>query len=165
MHEATDSTDCKPADRSMYGPLPCTDTLVTLLVTGERTAGRFALVEAVERRGAAHPLHVHSREDELIYVLQGQVRFHQDGAWFERRAGESVLLPKGHEHTYVVGSAGARLLVVLVPAGLEDYYRELVQPAGGPCAYQDAERLVVVAARYGVDITGPPPALKSQSQP
>lgn len=136
---------------------PCTGSPVTVLVPGHRTEERFALVEMVERAGAAHPLHVHSREDEIIHVLEGRVRFHLDGAWIERGAGESLHLPKAREHSYTVGPDGARLLVLLVPAGLEGYYRELGRPVEGPCVYQDAERLVVAAARYGIDITGPPP--------
>jgi hypothetical protein len=54
-------------------------------------------------------------------------------------------------------SEAARLLVLAIPAGLDGYYRELGQLSAGPCEYQEAERLVVVAARYGIDITGPPP--------
>lgn len=155
MHHAAESA----AQTTKGCPaLPCTETLATLLVTGEETDGQFALVEVVERESAAHPLHVHSREDELVYVLKGHVRFYLDGVWIERGAGEGMLLPKGREHTYEAVSEGARLLVLLVPAGLDGYYRELSQRADGPCVYQDAERLVVVAARYGVDITGPPPA-------
>jgi quercetin dioxygenase-like cupin family protein len=136
--------------------LPCTGALATVLVAGDRTAGRFALVETVERGGVAHPLHVHSREDETVYLLEGQVRFYLDGAWIERGAGETLVLPRGHEHAHAVMSDAARLLVLLAPAGLEGYYRELGEPAGAS-AYQDAERLVVVAARYGIDITGPAP--------
>ena len=137
--------------------LPCTDTLVALLVTGERTEGRFALIEATERGGTSHPLHVHSREDELVYVLEGHVRFHLDGRWFERRAGDSMLLPRGREHTYAVESELAKLLLLVAPAGLEGYYWELAQPTNGTCVYQDAERLVIIAAEHGIDITGPPP--------
>jgi quercetin dioxygenase-like cupin family protein len=127
---------------------------VTVLVPGDRTEGRFALVEAVEHAGAAHPLHVHSREDELVHVLEGRVRFHLDGAWIERGAGDHLLLPRGSEHAWAVVSGAARLLVLLAPAGLEGAFRELARLTEGPCMYQEAERLVVVAARYGIEITG-----------
>ena len=90
-------------------------------------------------------------------MLDGLVSFHLDGHWAERQSGESILLPREREHTYAVGPGGARLIVLVAPAGLEGYYQELSQPNSWPCAYQDAERLVVVAARYGIDITGPPP--------
>lgn len=139
--------------------LPCTGTRATVLVAGDRTEGRFAIVEAVERGGATDPLHVHSREDELVHVLEGRLRFYLDGAWIERGPGDTLLLPRGSEHSHAVVSERARLLILLIPAGLEGSYRELGQPAAGPCVYQDAERLVVVAARYGIDITGPAPPI------
>jgi quercetin dioxygenase-like cupin family protein len=153
-HEANGSTHVTEG----WCALPCTGTRATVLVSGDRTEGRLAIVEAIEHGGATHPVHVHSREDELVYVLEGRVRFYLDGAWIERGSGETLLLPRGSEHSHAVVSA-ARLLVVLTPAGLEGYYRELGQPAAGPCVYQDAERLVVVAARYGIDITGPAPPI------
>ncbi len=154
MHQETEGA--APA-RGQGLVLRCTDTLVVLLVTGERTEGRFALIEVTERGGTSHPLHVHSREDEFVYVIEGHVRFHLQGRWFERRAGECMFLPRGQEHTYAVESELAKLLVLVAPAGLEGYYWELAQPTSGPCVYQDAERLVIIAAKQGVDITGPPP--------
>jgi uncharacterized cupin superfamily protein len=114
-------------------------------------------VEVVEQGGVVHPLHIHNREDELVHVLEGRLRFYLDGAWIERGPGETLLLPRGSEHSHTVVSDAARLLVLLAPAGLEESCRELSQPAAGPCVYQNAERLVVVAARYGIDITGPEP--------
>lgn len=161
MNEAT--AGASPATEDSRA-LPCMEGHVSLLVTGEHTEGQFALIETVECEGCWHPLHVHSREDELVYVLEGQVQFHMDGIWITRRAGESMILPRGREHTYATTSNLARLLILMVPAGLEGYYRELGQPVNGPCVYQDAERLVIVAARYGIDTTGPPPPLESQSQ-
>lgn len=154
MYQIPDNTSAAP---DSCAALDCADSVVTLLVTGSVTEGRFALIEVVEKGGVEHPLHVHSREDELVCVLDGLVSFHLDGQWVERKTGEILLFPRGREHTYAVGPEGARLLVLMTPAGLEGYYQELAQPERGPCEYQDAERLVVVAARYGVTITGPRP--------
>ncbi len=64
-------------------------------------------------------------------------------------------LPKGSEHTFSVKSEQARLLVMLVPAGLEGYYQELGVPTGQPEEEVSVERQVATAARYGVEITGP----------
>lgn len=128
--------------------------LVSPLVTAEQTGGRYALLEMVLRRGEESPLHTHTREDELVYVLQGEVTFYLGGKQLEREAGECVLLQRGCEHTYCIESEEARLLVLLMPAGLEGYYQELDRHTGDE---QYIERLVTVAARYGVEITGPPP--------
>lgn len=124
-----------------------------LVVTAEETQGRFAVIETRERRGQEPPLHAHGREDELVHVLEGEVTFHKDGQRLACPTGTSVLLPAGSEHTYRVESEVARLLVVLVPPGLEGLYRELRGDGEPP----DAERLITVSARYGVEITGPGP--------
>ncbi len=85
-------------------------------------------------------------------------------------AGTGLLLPRGHEHTFRVESEEARLLVVLLPAGPEDFYLELGafgdRDSGARTpANQDMERLVTVAARYGVEITGPGPDQPGRSAP
>ena len=73
----------------------------------------------------------------------------------ERRdcpAGTCALLPRGREHSFSVESDEARLLVILVPAGMEGHYRDRGCRATG-----DLERLVTEAAGYGVAIAGPAP--------
>ena len=129
-----------------------------VLVAGGDTGGRFAAVELGTGPGAEPPLHRHTREDELVYVLEGEVVFHLDGARVPCGPQGRLFLPRGREHTLAVASGGARLLVLLIPAGLEGYFREMAGPGGAaPGAAPDFERLVTVAARYGVEITGPPP--------
>ena len=117
--------------------------------------GRVAILERVERRGAEPPFHLHSREDEIVYVLEGALTYYVDEDTHHASAGTCVFLPRGCEHTFSVESDEARLLVMVVPAGLEDFYDELDGDVIG--AATDIERLVTVAARYGVEITGPPP--------
>lgn len=139
---------------------------IRIVVSGRESNGRFTVLESLEHRGASHPLHLHHREDELIYVLDGQVSFQQGGVWTAGRAGDCQFLPRGQEHTYVIESERARLLILHTPAGLEDYYQALCEPAGEKCDYQEAERLVVLAARFGVDITGPAPESRNvQAKP
>jgi hypothetical protein len=63
-------------------------------------------------------------------------------------------LPRGVEHAHVVATELARMLVFVVPAGLEGFYREVGALGASP---PDVERLVAMAARYGCEITGPTP--------
>ena len=130
------------------------DEAAGVLVAGEETGGRLAVVELRERRGAGPPRHIHGREDEVVYVLAGRVTFEVDGATVDAGAGTCLVLPRGREHTYRVRSGTARLLVIAVPAGLEGYFRDLGRPAESGAAGA-IERLVTVAARHGVTITGP----------
>ena len=127
---------------------------VRLLVTGADTKGRLALAEIKATRGAEPPRHLHHWEDEIVYVLEGEVTFALNDEHLPRSTGSCVVLPAGHEHAYAIESEEARLLVITVPAGLEDLYRELGGLNGA--GRSDVERLVTVAARYGVEITGPP---------
>jgi len=128
-----------------------------ILIDGLATQGRFALIEIRERQGAGALCHLHRSEDEAIYVLEGDVAFEMDGERITGSAGTCVFLAARSEHGYTVTSDEARLLVIVSPAGLEDLYQEAREPgAPGP---RDIEHLASLAARYGIDITGPAPAM------
>jgi quercetin dioxygenase-like cupin family protein len=127
----------------------------TVLVAGDLTNGRFAVIEAREKHGAEPPRHVHSREDEFIYVLEGRVTFEREGERFDGGPGMWLYLPRGSQHRFSVESAEARLLVMLAPAGIEDWLRDLRLPDSPTADPNTVERLVSTAARHGVAITGP----------
>jgi quercetin dioxygenase-like cupin family protein len=84
---------------------------------GEREPGRGAAVtEYVTRKGEEPPDHTHPTEDEIFYVLSGEVAFHCDGETFEAGAGGFVYLPSGIEHGYTILSDGdVRLLAITFP--------------------------------------------------
>ncbi len=136
--------------------------LVTFLLTGEETGGRFALVRATARRGGEPPCHLHRREDETLCVLAGDLTCYVGGEPRSVLAGTCVYLPRGLEHGFVVESDEATILHLFTPAGYEGAIRELGMAApsntASPAAagLPDVERLVTVAARYGCEITGPP---------
>lgn len=130
-------------------------TSLTLLIGGAETGGKLALLEVCVGRDTLVPLHLHHWEDEIIYVLEGEVMFHLDGVRRAGPAGTRVLLPRGSEHAYTVESAVARLLIIVAPAGLEQFYGE--QLRHGSVSGADVEWLVTAGAKYGVEVTGPPP--------
>ena len=141
--------------RSGKGPRPSPwGDAIRLLVTGADTKGCCALVEMTTRRGAEPPCHLHHREDQVVYVLEGNLTFCLEDERLPRSAGTSVLLPAGREHGFAVDSDEAKLLVIVAPAGLEDFYAAVTEaiPAGQPAV----EWLVALAARHGIEITGPP---------
>ena len=122
-----------------------------ILVASEATGGRLAIVALTLVRGAEPPRHLHHWEDEALYVLDGELAVCLGGEWRRVPAGGAVLLRRGVEHTVAVVGEEARVLTVLAPGGFEGFYREL----GG--AAPDLDQLVATAARYGCEITGPPP--------
>ncbi len=121
---------------------------------GADTGGAWAMVE-LHATGANPPLHLHEREDEAFYVLEGRVRVWIGDAEFEAQAGSFVLARRGVQHTYARLSDGIlKLLVLIAPAGFEHMFDELAQLSEAD--QRDPSVLGEVAARYGVRTLGPP---------
>jgi quercetin dioxygenase-like cupin family protein len=126
------------------------------------TAGRVAVLEHRVPRGGGSPLHVHHREDEWFYVLEGEVTFWVGGEVHVAGPGGFVYGPRGIPHTFMVSSDEARFLLVTEPAGFADFVRAFAEPAATdelsppPTEAPDVEALTRLAAEYGIDIVGPP---------
>ena len=124
---------------------------VLVKASAENTGGAFALF--VEDEPADTPLHVHEREDELFYVLEGEHVFQVGDEEHRVGPGGLVFAPRGipHAQRRVVPRTG-RVLVLTAPAGLEGFFRELAAAdrAGtlGPEAYASA------SANHGITWIG-----------
>ncbi|HEX5450001.1 MAG TPA: cupin domain-containing protein [Gaiellaceae bacterium] len=139
-------------------------TLVRPKLTGVQTAGRFALWELVLPRGAAPPLHTHP-QDETFYVLEGDLVAWADTETARCGPGAVVFVPGGVPHAFRVESDSARVLFLSTPAGIEEFVRDLSEPAGYPWlppppdgARVSAERMEKANRAHGVVNVGPPPA-------
>lgn len=84
---------------------------------GELHPGRgAALIEYTTRKGEEPPDHTHPTEDEIFYVLKGDLTFRCGGETFDVGEGGFIYLPQGIEHGYTIRSEGiVRLLVVTFP--------------------------------------------------
>ena len=103
--------------------------LTTNLVEKKDSNGALCLVEAILAPGAEPPPHVHSREDELFYVLEGELDVYVGEEAFKVEAGECVFLPRFKPHTFVIRSPRLRVLILFTPAGLEEAFRGASRPA------------------------------------
>ena len=136
--------------------------LVTIKSTAESTGGRVAVIEHLSPQGSGSPLHVHSREDEWFFVLDGELTFWVDGRTSVAPAGTFVFGPKGIPHTFVVSSERARFLLVAEPAGFERFVRTVGEPAPrleippAPSEPPDFDALAAAAAQFDLKIIGPP---------
>jgi quercetin dioxygenase-like cupin family protein len=137
-------------------------TLATVKSSSETTDGRVAVIEQLAPQGTGSPLHVHQREDEWFYVLEGALTFWVGGEVIEAAAGSFVYGPRGVPHTFVVSSPQARFLLVAEPAGFERFLRGSSEPARTRTIPPPAEPpsdpapLVAAAAEHGIEILGPP---------
>lgn len=134
--------------------------LPTLIQASSKTTnGAFGLVENWSMPpGFASPYHVHHREDESFYVVEGEVAFILNGAWKRVGPGVFVYGPREIPHGFkVVGDAQARILILCTPAGFENFVLEMARPLDEPPAPPDMQKLIAAAARAGIDILGPLP--------
>ena len=136
--------------------------LMTFLATGADTQGRFALIEMVGRKGNAPPPHVHHREDEIFYVLEGELAVSVGHRTMKAVPGTMVFLPRNVQHSFTVESEQARMLVLLTPAGFEGWFKEfsvpppaMTLPPATEVAYGDVQRMLEVAPRYGLEFVLP----------
>src|SRR6516165_4727782 len=132
--------------------------LMTFLATGEETQGQFALIEAVGRRGNVPPPHIHRQEDEITYVLEGEVVFSVAGRTIKGTPGTMIFLPRDERHSFTIESEQARMLILVTPAGLEGWFKEFSVPAQAmtlPPAdkptYGEVQRMLEVGLRYGLE--------------
>lgn len=138
------------------------DFLVTIKSSAQTTDGRVAVVEHLAPQGAGSPLHVHHREDEWFYVIDGELTFWVGGQVINAPAGSFVYGPREIPHTFIVNSAEARFLLVTEPAGFENFLRALSEPAQTltlpppSAASPDPQQMMATAAEYGIEILGPP---------
>ena len=114
------------------------------------------LVEMTEvPAGDMPPLHVHHDDDEGFYVLAGEVTLFTPGHQVTLRPGDFLLAPRGVPHTYRVSDGGpAAWICTSQPARLGPFVREVAS-----LERKDPAALGEVAARYGVEILGPPGAM------
>ncbi|HLM32729.1 MAG TPA: quercetin 2,3-dioxygenase [Gaiellaceae bacterium] len=103
--------------------------LAEIKATAADTGGQMTIVEVTEHPGAEAPLHVHHRDDEGFWVLEGEVTFEVGETTIEASAGDYVFGPRDIPHRFTVGDRGCRMLFVLVPGGFEELVRATSDPA------------------------------------
>ena len=132
------------------------------LATGDDTNGKYALWEAHVPPGGGPPPHVHSREEEGFFVLEGEVALYVGNERHVLTAGTFANIPVGTVHGFKNESnRPARMLISVAPAGLEKMFFEVGVPAAqgattaAPPTKAEIEKLMAAAPRYGIEIRVP----------
>jgi len=106
------------------------------------TGGNLTLIESHTRGGA--PLHLHTKEDEYFYVVEGKIIVKCDGNIFHAEKGSFIFLPRDTAHEWDVESKeGATVLMITVPAMLEDFLHKFH-------AASSREERTAVADAFGI---------------
>jgi quercetin dioxygenase-like cupin family protein len=117
-------------------------------LTGEDTAGAFAMVEQQNLPGTSIPSHMHTREQETFYIAEGQVEFTSGQETIVAGPGTTVFLPAKTPHSFkVIGDQPARVIVLISPPGCEKMFEELAALPPGP---PDMGKIANIIGHYGV---------------
>jgi quercetin dioxygenase-like cupin family protein len=138
-------------------------SLAIVHVSGEQTEGRFCLVEFVTPPDDMTPLHLHRRDSQTTYVLEGEMTFYLPGESRIVKAGQCIHQPSATPQTGQVTSVvPARMLDINSPAGFDRFVAAAGTPAESltlppaPESPPDFEQLSALADAHGIDILGPP---------
>ena len=133
----------------------------TWKASAAETDGALLLFEDLMTQGKTTPLHVHANEDEVLYVLDGEIRVHIDGSEHTVGPRGVAVAPRGSPHAFFVTSPLARVLTLQTPGSAESFYRDASEPASAdtdPSGPVDFDRLRAAAERTGgMQVLGPPP--------
>ena len=125
---------------------------VRFMIGGFESGERFSLVEhPMSPRALAAPLHLHTREDEYSFVLQGRMGALLGDEVVEAGPGELVFKPRNQWHTFWnAGDGPCRILELISPAGFERFFEELVDMGGVTQAAPEA--FAQLRERYGLEM-------------
>jgi len=130
--------------------------LAVIKATAEDTAGGHTLVEITVDPGYETPLHIHHREDEGFWMLDGSATFTVGEEIVEAGPGAYLFGPKDIPHKWRAGADGARLLYLFAPGGFEELIRAMSEPAKEltppPSDLPIPENVVELAAEFGVEL-------------
>ena len=129
--------------------------IVSFLVKGNDTGGRFALVEYKTKPGNEPPPHIHLWENELYYVLEGELEFHHGSERTRGGVGDTVFLPQGEAHTFCALTPLVRTLILVQsiddrPVGLDRFFAEMSEPAQSMALPSDAVTYAVADLRHAI---------------
>ncbi len=142
--------------------------MITFLAEAQDTVGQIMFLEGLVPKGFGPPPHIHTREDEAMYVVEGSLKFYVEDEVFEAPPGTFVYLPKRKVHWFTLDTDEARLLSFTVPGGNEGFFRGLGEvaltlslpprPPAGPPPPEWMEKANRIGEEYGIIFPRPPQA-------
>lgn len=141
-------------------PLNIFGDTVVIKVSGQDTGGKYSVMTGETPPLGGPPLHVHRDVNETFYVLEGKFMFELDGVQHIAEAETTVQIPPGVKHLYQnVGDSVGRTLLIVEPAGLDDFFGELAEVLKQP-GEPPMEVIAVLHDKFGMDLYGPPAAMR-----
>ena len=142
--------------------------LLSFLATGDATGGRSAFFIHTSKPGNEPPPHLHEREHETFFILEGILEFYCDGKIMLAGPGELVFLPANVAHAFFIRTASAKMLTCLQASGnravgLDKYLAEVSKPAESMAIAEESsaytggvpEKVITSAIKNGIKMLSP----------
>jgi mannose-6-phosphate isomerase-like protein (cupin superfamily) len=138
------------------------DSLFEFLIPNEATNGQLAVFRATMPEGFSPPRHIHTREDEVFMIEQGELCFDLDGKLLTAGAGTTLYVPRGVPHTFRVAAGVAQVVGIMTPGeftglfrtlGFAAEHRALPEPGSVPL---NVPAVMAEQLRRGTEVVGPP---------
>jgi quercetin dioxygenase-like cupin family protein len=135
-----------------------------ILLTGEETGGAYAVIDMLVPPGGGPGPHAHAGFSESFFVVDGEIEVKSEVSTYIAKKGAFVNIPKGGVvHCFKNKSDQmAHLLCMVVPAGLEGFFREIGQPVAAgtflPPPVMDEEamkKILPIVEKYGQKLFPP----------
>ncbi|MDN7242714.1 quercetin 2,3-dioxygenase [Planococcus sp. N028] len=132
-------------------------SLLEMKATAEDTGGAFGMVELTHPPGFAAPMHTNRNEEEIFYVLEGEATFTVGEKTIMAKQGSFVYTPRGIPHMYKFeGDGPAKILVMVTPAGFEQFFVEASVPAEEfklppDTVVPDKNKIMAAAQKYNLE--------------
>ena len=125
---------------------------ITCKISSQQTAGAYTVLEFILNPQGGPPLHVHHREDELFYVVEGECIVGSKEQSYQASAGTLVRFPKGTAHFFRnESSAPCKLLITAIPGGLDHYFSEIAVAL----AANQPDTIPAINRKYEIDFLPP----------
>jgi mannose-6-phosphate isomerase-like protein (cupin superfamily) len=130
--------------------------LAEVKASAAETGGMYSLLEITAPPGLQTPLHVHYREDEGFYVIDGSVTIQVGEETVELGAGQHAFGPRDIPHRFTVGPEGAHMIWVLTPGGFDEFVADVSEPADTPTipppSVLPPENAAEIVLRHGMEL-------------
>ena len=130
--------------------------LAEVKASAAETGGQYSLIEITAPPGLQTPLHVHYRDDEGFYVLEGSVTIQVGDDTVEVGPGQHAFGPRNVPHRFTVGPDGAHMIWVLTPGGFDDFIEDVSVPAEQPTVPPPSvvppENAAEIVLRHGMEL-------------
>ena len=144
--------------KAFWGP----GDMYTFLISGEQAGGGFFAMEGLVPAGGGPPPHIHEREDETLYILEGTCNVQVGEQQLVASPGGFIFLPRGTVHAFRNdGPDKLRLILTFVPAGIEQFFEEVLEPVTDrtavppPPTKELVDRLLATGPKYGIKFVLP----------